>query len=124
MHSCCIASIFRLVTTLNYEKDSDLTYTSSSLILWGLGEMTAGFLVLCIPAAPKAFSNVGIPTRISSALHSLVNRSKSSRDSSANPAGRSYREIKGVNEMPRHDSDTSPRTSAAAIIRSTDRFAA
>ncbi|KAI0010007.1 hypothetical protein F4779DRAFT_579574 [Xylariaceae sp. FL0662B] len=68
----CIAGCFRLAVTVQYQKDKDLTYSVSSVIMWAIGEMTAGFLVFCVPAAPKAFNNIRVTARIASAWESWI----------------------------------------------------
>lgn len=57
--------------------------------------MTCGYLVFCIPSAPKAFSKFGIPTRIASALHSWKGRLSSLGKGSADKRSDSGEQIHG-----------------------------
>ncbi|KAI1750015.1 hypothetical protein F4782DRAFT_511019 [Xylaria castorea] len=49
-----VASIIRLASLLYYYRQADETYNTSAFLLWSLAEVTAIFLVLCVPSAPKA----------------------------------------------------------------------
>ncbi|KAI0025051.1 hypothetical protein F4780DRAFT_768371 [Xylariomycetidae sp. FL0641] len=82
----CVAAIFRLVVTLDYEKADDVTYTVSPVALWALGEMTSVFLVACVPSAPKAFTGQGILTKAATRFASWTGLS-SRKNSSEHLAG-------------------------------------
>jgi hypothetical protein len=63
--SSCVAVAFRLADTINYGRVNDLTYAESPVIMWSMGEITAGFLVFCVPAVPMALGNMRISSMIS-----------------------------------------------------------
>lgn len=67
----CVAGAFRLGVTIEYQQNKDATYYVSSVILWMTAEMTCAYLVFCIPSAPKAFGNFGVPTILANTLQSL-----------------------------------------------------
>ena len=72
VNSGCVAGAARLVVTIQYQQDEDVTYSVSTVIMWAIGEQTSGFIVFCVPAIPKIFSNTGVSTRVASALRSLT----------------------------------------------------
>lgn len=47
----------RLVSTTKALGADDITFNVGPIGLWSLGEITSGFLVLCIPSVPKAFKD-------------------------------------------------------------------
>ncbi|KAI1817167.1 hypothetical protein GGS20DRAFT_592586 [Poronia punctata] len=61
-----VAGLLRLIVTVEYQKREDTTYTVSAVILWAIGEMTAGFMVFCVPAIPKAIASMGIRMKLAS----------------------------------------------------------
>ncbi|KAI1274547.1 hypothetical protein F5Y07DRAFT_372728 [Xylaria sp. FL0933] len=61
-----VAGLLRLIVTVEYQRQADTTYTVSAVILWAVGEMTAGFLVFCVPTIPKAVKSIGITVKIAS----------------------------------------------------------
>ncbi|KAI0430523.1 hypothetical protein F5Y09DRAFT_341576 [Xylaria sp. FL1042] len=56
------AGIFRLIATAQLLVSSDVTYTISSVALWGLAELTLLILVYCLPAFPSIFRDVTLAT--------------------------------------------------------------
>ncbi|KAI1824075.1 hypothetical protein F4861DRAFT_507709 [Xylaria intraflava] len=52
-----ICALSRLIVTIFYQNEADETFAASSVILWGVGEMTSAFLVFCEPAFPKAIGS-------------------------------------------------------------------
>ncbi|KAH8890387.1 hypothetical protein GQ53DRAFT_588381, partial [Thozetella sp. PMI_491] len=62
----CVAAGFRLAVTATFLTDADMTYSVSAVIMWAVGEMTSGFLVFCVPTAPNAVRQAGLPSKISS----------------------------------------------------------
>lgn len=54
-HSGCVCGAVRLVSTTKALGADDITFNVGPIGLWSLGEITSGYLVLCIPSAPKAF---------------------------------------------------------------------
>ncbi|KAI1451510.1 hypothetical protein F4805DRAFT_451206 [Annulohypoxylon moriforme] len=53
-----VAAIFRLVSSLQFYKSKDTSYTFSGLALWCLAEVTCGFIVFCGPSAPKTVGHL------------------------------------------------------------------
>lgn len=45
----------RIKSTFDFANSTDISYNVSALGLWCVGEMTAGFFVLCLPALPQLF---------------------------------------------------------------------
>ncbi|TLD24100.1 hypothetical protein PspLS_06955 [Pyricularia sp. CBS 133598] len=48
-----ISAINRVAVTVTYAGASDVTYTLGPVIFWAYAEMTCGFVISCLPAAPK-----------------------------------------------------------------------
>lgn len=55
-----------------YSHSLDVTYTITPVAMWAMGEMTAGFLVLCIPNCPKVIKELGLGPRFGSRLTSSL----------------------------------------------------
>jgi hypothetical protein len=55
LHSATVCAGMRIKSTFDFANSKDITYSVSSLTLLSIGEMTAGFLVLCLPALPQLF---------------------------------------------------------------------
>ncbi|RYC56723.1 hypothetical protein CHU98_g9487 [Xylaria longipes] len=64
------AGIARLVNLLKILKSSDAFYYITEVGLWGIGEMTAGFLIIGIPASPRAVKSLPFSGSIQSLFHS------------------------------------------------------
>lgn len=56
--AACAASIVRLYYHVICAESPDITYHMSSMMLTAVGECACGILVLCVPAAPKAFTGL------------------------------------------------------------------
>lgn len=56
--AACAASIVRLYVHVERAESADITYHLSSMMLAGVGEGACGILVLCVPAVPKAFTEL------------------------------------------------------------------
>ncbi|KAI1205700.1 uncharacterized protein F4807DRAFT_441975 [Annulohypoxylon truncatum] len=82
------AASARLAMALILGHCPDFTYHSTSVILCGLAEMTCAFLVICIPALPKAFTYTKTSEAISS-LYSWV-RMQTLRKSSKGGTSRKW----------------------------------
>ncbi|KAI0468523.1 hypothetical protein F4859DRAFT_524442 [Xylaria cf. heliscus] len=78
---CCIASVFRVVTSYKYYISTDFTYDISSLALWNVVEITLMFAIACLPSIPVLFRRPWIQQFITSSK-SLI---RSGQDSRANP---------------------------------------
>lgn len=66
----CLSACFRLVVTLQYTSSTDVVFHVAALALWALAECTCGFLVFCVPSAPKAFTDTGVFTRVKASMRS------------------------------------------------------
>ncbi|KAI0150509.1 hypothetical protein GGR57DRAFT_184992 [Xylariaceae sp. FL1272] len=53
----CLAATLRLYASIIFYRSDDQVYTAAAMYLWVLAEMTCLFLVYCVPAIPKAFSD-------------------------------------------------------------------
>lgn len=60
----------------------DKSYHVSGFALAGMGEMTMGFLVLCIPSLPKLIKSVPILQKLSTRMQSWIGLSSSSQSTS------------------------------------------
>ncbi|KAH8732138.1 hypothetical protein GQ44DRAFT_735788 [Phaeosphaeriaceae sp. PMI808] len=60
----CICGALRVVYSIPFMKSPDKTYAVSSFALSGMGEMTACFLVLCVPSIPKLVKNTALIQKI------------------------------------------------------------
>ncbi|PVH98374.1 hypothetical protein DM02DRAFT_468466, partial [Periconia macrospinosa] len=49
----CVCGAFRLVSTIGALNADNIVYMVGSIGLWSHGEITAGFLILCVPCVPK-----------------------------------------------------------------------
>ncbi|KAI0184707.1 hypothetical protein EV127DRAFT_443511 [Xylaria flabelliformis] len=70
----CAASLIRLVETIRHAESPDFTYTFSGIMLVSASEIALGYLVICVPYFPKAFSSVDL-----TALKSKLSFSSGSR---------------------------------------------
>lgn len=68
MISCCVAALFRVITSYQYYKSTDQIYDLSPLALWDVVEMTLVIIVACLPSIPALFNDPR--------LHSLWRRMK------------------------------------------------
>lgn len=80
----CLSACFRLVVTIQYTQSTDVVYHVASLALWALAECTCGFLVFCVPSAPKAFTDTGVFTRVKNTMRSWTGLQPSSMKSGGN----------------------------------------
>lgn len=78
-----IAGCFRLAVTIQYQKEEDVTYSVCPVILWAVGEMTAGFAVFCVPMLPSAAKSIGSATQFMRSIRSMTNNSTNKQDASA-----------------------------------------
>ncbi|KAF2689792.1 hypothetical protein K458DRAFT_384427 [Lentithecium fluviatile CBS 122367] len=62
----CVCGGFRLWSSIRALRSEDITFMVGPIGLWSHGEITAGFLVLCVPSAPKAFQNNALTKKVSS----------------------------------------------------------
>ncbi|KAK0610183.1 hypothetical protein B0T17DRAFT_500892 [Bombardia bombarda] len=56
----CIAAGIRLSYSISFHSSPDASYAVSLLALWSVGEMSAVFLVFCVPAIPKTLKHLGL----------------------------------------------------------------
>jgi hypothetical protein len=70
---------FRIKATFVFAEEADITYNVAPLGLWCLGEMVAGFFVVCLPAMPKLFKASPLIRSIMSTLRTSSKRSGSDR---------------------------------------------
>ncbi|KAI1116620.1 hypothetical protein F5Y14DRAFT_448780 [Nemania sp. NC0429] len=86
----CASGRVYVLATSDYA-GGDLIQIGSNVIIWAFGELTAAFLVLCVPWAPKAFAGVPSPglsaihRYYSSAVARIRTKSKSSTSASNDP---------------------------------------
>lgn len=64
--AACAASIVRLYVHVERAESADITYHLSSMMLTGVGECACAILVLCVPAVPKAFTELRLSGLLSS----------------------------------------------------------
>ncbi|KAI0201208.1 hypothetical protein F4808DRAFT_469863 [Astrocystis sublimbata] len=62
------AAAFRLQSATQYYVSEDATYVASALILWSIVEMTSLFLILSVPAVPKALHSSRLYTALKSSF--------------------------------------------------------
>lgn len=77
----CVAACFRLVVTLRYTASTDVVFHVAPLALWTLAECTCGFLVFCVPSAPKALTDTGVFSRVKATMRSWSGMGPSSAKS-------------------------------------------
>ncbi|ORY58510.1 uncharacterized protein BCR38DRAFT_73957 [Pseudomassariella vexata] len=91
----CTSAAFRLAVTVSYSTANDAIYSVASVILWALAEMTCGFMVICLPTAPKLLVETGTLARLKAALRSWtsmrIGSGASSKKSHTNPGQSSSR---------------------------------
>ncbi|KAM7213831.1 hypothetical protein V8F06_010763 [Rhypophila decipiens] len=75
----CGAAAVRIAVTWTYCQSDDITYTVSAVSLWGLAEVTAVFLVLCIPHWPKVMKEIGVTSWLTSSVKSLIGITSSNK---------------------------------------------
>ncbi|KAH8721494.1 hypothetical protein GQ44DRAFT_829083 [Phaeosphaeriaceae sp. PMI808] len=76
----CISAVIRLRYLVRLMLSLDVTYYTTYVALWGVAEMTVGFLILGIPSLPKVIKALPIPKSLALLLHS-IKRSSDSGDS-------------------------------------------
>ncbi|KAI0197539.1 hypothetical protein F4808DRAFT_293191 [Astrocystis sublimbata] len=81
------AGIARLVDLLKILDSNDAFYYVTEVGLWGIGEMTAGFLIIGIPASPRAMKSLPFSGSVVSLFHSLT---RSNNVPSSGGGGHSY----------------------------------
>lgn len=106
--SACTCAIIRTVYLVRLLRSQDAPYYVGIMVLWGFGEMTAGFLVLGIPSIPK------VASKLHCAHHfgSLVRPWKSSRGTESShshvslpgPVPRKPRDQWQINDLEKHGS--------------------
>ncbi|KAF9872899.1 hypothetical protein CkaCkLH20_09762 [Colletotrichum karsti] len=106
----CVSAAFRLAVTVSYAEAADTIYHIGPVCFWAFAEMTCGFIVVCLPCAPKILLESGVWRKMKKGLGMSVtagatgasgtgmtpkNRSGSSamRSKNMRPAGNSYLEI-------------------------------
>ncbi|KAI1138714.1 hypothetical protein F5Y05DRAFT_382099 [Hypoxylon sp. FL0543] len=107
-----ICDIFRLVSLLQILFKSDETYWMTELGLWGVGEITAGFLIIGIPAMPKIVKSLPVSSSLVSLMRSWTRTPRSSKPSqegaglpvwrnplSRNPLSRKRRGLWEISEL-------------------------
>ncbi|KAH9903658.1 hypothetical protein F4778DRAFT_93335 [Xylariomycetidae sp. FL2044] len=99
----------RFVYLLRILDSSDAIYNLSILGLWGVGEMAAGFLIIGIPAAPKAAQTIPFSESVGSLLRSWTRRDGSSSYERRNvlswrkPTSRRRRGQWSITDLETHD---------------------
>ncbi|KAK3382593.1 hypothetical protein B0T24DRAFT_645274 [Lasiosphaeria ovina] len=63
-----VSAICRLQVTVTYATAQDVTYTLGPVVFWAFAEMTCGFVVSCMPAAPRLLKETRVLHRIKKAL--------------------------------------------------------
>ncbi|KAI1446643.1 hypothetical protein F5Y02DRAFT_68995 [Annulohypoxylon stygium] len=76
-----VCGIFRLVSLLEILFNNDETYWTTELGLWGVGEITAGFLIIGIPSMPKIIKNFPVTNSLVSLMKSWTRNMGSSNPS-------------------------------------------
>jgi hypothetical protein len=59
--AACAAAGCRIQAALTLMRSEDVTYHFSAVALWGIAELTCGFLVFSIPAVPRAVMSLTLP---------------------------------------------------------------
>lgn len=75
LDSGCICGAIRLVSTTRALGADDITFNIGPIGLWSIGEVTSGFLILCIPSVPKAFRDTIFTRKISDLANRMSGRS-------------------------------------------------
>lgn len=65
-------------------ESEDKLYTQSELALWSIAEITAGFLIMGLPSAPKVASNIPGSASFISFIRSVSGQSKEGKSSQEN----------------------------------------
>lgn len=81
--SGCCSSLSQIYYSVRLARSGDFTYNFAFYGFWSLGEMTSGFLAMCLPFSPKFFQSlkeIKIPSWIPIAGHSLRRSSNNTSD--------------------------------------------
>ncbi|KAF1977700.1 hypothetical protein BU23DRAFT_550379 [Bimuria novae-zelandiae CBS 107.79] len=73
----CVCGAVRLVSTTKALGADDITFNVGPIGLWSVGEITSGFLVLCVPSVPKAFRDSFFSRKISDLANRFSRNSRS-----------------------------------------------
>ncbi|KXX79396.1 hypothetical protein MMYC01_204045 [Madurella mycetomatis] len=68
----CVSAAFRVQVTFAYAGAADSTYTLAPVVFWAYAEMTCGFVISCMPAAPRLLKETGILRKIKTLLRMHV----------------------------------------------------
>jgi hypothetical protein len=85
-YSATVCAGLRIKSTFTFKNNPDISYTISELGLWCVAEMTAGFMVLCLPAMPKLFKASPWIQKFVTALRTISGVSNSGSSGSSQPA--------------------------------------
>ncbi|KAK8113615.1 hypothetical protein PG984_014141 [Apiospora sp. TS-2023a] len=119
----CAAALARIITGESLVKTQDRTYRSAAPSLCCLAEMTCAFLVLCVPAAPKALVKSKSLLNVSELLRSwsrirTQGRSKESAQHPEWPAPAVYNKVDHERPVPLRDLDPLHDTRSADLTHS------
>ncbi|KAK0716294.1 hypothetical protein B0H67DRAFT_582799 [Lasiosphaeris hirsuta] len=64
----CISAILRLQVTVTYANAADSTYTLGPVVFWAFAEMTCGFVISCMPSAPRLLRETRVLHKIKARL--------------------------------------------------------
>ncbi|OAG04931.1 uncharacterized protein CC84DRAFT_1260216 [Paraphaeosphaeria sporulosa] len=73
----CVCGAVRLVWTTKALGADDITFNVGPIGLWSVGELTSGFLVLCVPSFPKVFKDSIIARKLASLANRLSGATRS-----------------------------------------------
>lgn len=104
--SATVCAGLRINSCFVFSHSSDTSYNMSALGFWCVGEMTAGFLVLCLPALPKLFKTSPWIRKFITALRSI---------SGSSSAGQSDGQVK-ISNLNRSWPRSKPRRPADASL--------
>ncbi|KAI0165411.1 hypothetical protein GGR52DRAFT_107168 [Hypoxylon sp. FL1284] len=81
----CACAIARQILINTLIRSEDILYNISSLGLWDVGELTAGFMIVGIPSLPHVVRQIPIPESVVSLVRSLARSTGSGLHSTPKP---------------------------------------
>ncbi len=76
MISAVVSAICRLQVTIAYANAADATSTLAPVVFWAFAEMTCGFVVSCMPSAPRLLHETRLMPKIKKMLGMHVTTAK------------------------------------------------
>ena len=103
--SGCVCGALRVVYSIPFMNSLDKSYNVSSFALSGMGEMAAGFLVLCVPSIPKLVKNTTTLQKMFGRLQLWIDSSSDRQTKNSRMGLPSWIRVQGERQAARHGTE-------------------